>query len=727
MTTLNIIYLTSDPSACVWLQTKMVTLQKLFNEFWNSNFSKSPASLKLVITKNLLQNPKVLLDGNKPAQDCSLCCLFVFDDKLHDRSNRLHDIRDLSIDGIKIPDWFDLYFPAIPKLCLIKGGNSTPNKWDCLEKMDGRPFADGWSSLFRKWWKAPFWSHIIYYTDRRVDSWHTPGHFGGYAFSSSAFQQDIYEAFGDKSFTADLSVSVEELGDLSEPGAFKSLNEAMERTAKIFGADESFYVTNGTSTSNKALLMTLLRKGEVVLLDRNCHKSVHQAVAISGAIPFYITPQFNSIFGIWEPVRLDHIEKALNAACEFMNSPPRLLIITTCTYEGFLYPVSRIAELCGEKGGIFYCDEAWCSHILFHPYYVTRRGREVTRCDAMHGGAHFSVQSSHKTLAAFSQASMIHVSTKFYELLDGADNQWSWLRDRFKLDNKVSKKCFQHHLMEVLRYWHSTSPNYPMLVTLDRSGVQMRLEGLSRLGNAIRLVDELTERVNNECAKFGRKAIIGSEDILGSKKAKYFKRSGYLRDPTKMILGFTYREDCYFFKEILKKSDIQWEKATATSIEFLVTIGTTDIAFLKLERLLRAHIDRIGIQIGAQSRRGSYIDNGVLVTTPNFALYEASELVILPIAVNGNRICAQMVVPYPPGIPVLLPGTRVTAYAASLINSARKEGEVHGILRQGNQNYIRVLTKESEKKFESSFFSNERKTIEEIQIKQRQGQQGSVL
>ena len=121
--------------------------------------------------------------------------------------------------------------------------------------------------------------------DEAGTSWHTPGHNAGHAFSRSLFLQGFRHEYGAMTFRADLSVSVHSLGDLSTPESRTPLADAQRLTSEIFGSAQSCYITNGSTTSNKAMLMTLLRPGETVLLDRNCHKSVHHAVVMAGAIP----------------------------------------------------------------------------------------------------------------------------------------------------------------------------------------------------------------------------------------------------------------------------------------------------------------------------------------------------------------------------------------------------------------------------------------------------------
>ena len=183
-----------------------------------------------------------------------------------------------------------------------------------------------------------------------------------------------------------------------------------------------------------------------MLIDRNCHKSVHHAVVTSGAVPRYLPAHWNASLGVWGPVALEDIRKALESPVASETERPRLLILTTCTYEGVLYPVWEIARQCERAGVLFYADEAWAAYLNFHPYYTFGRGGgDAVRYNAVNEtcGAHFAVQSTHKTLAAFSQASMIHVSTRFKQLLeDDASPAFRWLRRRFALHGRGSYEKF---------------------------------------------------------------------------------------------------------------------------------------------------------------------------------------------------------------------------------------------------------------------------------------------
>lgn len=638
------------------------------------------------------------------------CCLFMVEDALVDSI----------IERLPLRDWLKLFFPAVPKVLMTTPGQApvalVAHRWvrkeiEVFEHPDVH--RERIVHLFKSFWMPRFSTALRQYVRVKAGTnWHTPGHNGGRAFSNSPFLRGFHDAFGDTIFRTDLSVSVEALGDLSSPEAHTPLSEAQKLTSEIFGTAMTRYVTNGTSTSNKAMLMTLLKPGETVLIDRNCHKSVHHAVVTSGAVPHYLPARWNQSLGVWGPVALDDIRKTLSAVEQKGEgaAKPRLLVLTTCTYEGVLYPIWEIARMCERAGVLFYADEAWAAYLNFHPYYTFGRGtNDRVRYNAVNEtcGAHFAVQSTHKTLAAFSQASVIHVSTRFKKLLEeDVSPQFRWLRRRFSFNSRGSYEKFTHDLHEFLRYWHSTSPHYPFLAALDVAAVQMRMEGMKLIDERIRWVAAFRKRVADECSLPEQECFAGLNEIAG--RGVDWREAGYMKDPLKIVLMLRSPAACATFKKALLKAHIQWEKSTSTTILFLVTAGTVEEHFEYLFRVCRQQKELIGISSAAHasSARGM-VDpviaavSGQPVVLPHDAALCDGELV--PIEVSEGRIASQFLVPYPPGVPVFIPGLRITKEMVELVkNVIATEGvaAVHGIFCRGGHApyFVEVLNSDEEKR-----------------------------
>ena len=636
--------------------------------------------------------------------EAAACCLFLCDDEINGIP-----LFECTIHGTPIAIWLQRFFPAIPKVLITHPGHAKcqlpTRRWSqkSFTILSAAPrHRERLLHLFASFWLPQFWDALRRYVRRHAGiSWHTPGHNNGHAFRHSPFLHGFYSAFSPMLFRADLSVSVTSLGDLSEPEGHTPLTMAQRIASEIFGSAQTSFVTNGTSTSNKAMLMTLLRPGETVLLDRNCHKSVHHAVVMSGAVPRYLPAHYNATLGIWTPIALETLQAELQYATTLPEAQqPKLLVITTCTYEGILYPVWEIAKACEAAGILFYADEAWAPYLGFHPYYTyPLADGTVARYNAVSesGGAHVAVQSTHKALAAFSQASMIHVSTRFRYLLEEDRNRrFKWLRKRFHLNGHGSYEKFSHDLHEVLRYWHSTSPHYPILATLDFAGIQMRLEGLQLLDERLRWVAAFRQRIATltglpESACF---ADLGA--ITGDERSWLAK--GYLHDPLKLTLIFRSEKACAACQRLLHDAHLQWEKASPVTILFLVTAGTRQEHFDLLYRCLRKVKADIGLP--EQVTDAALLTEAVNVqpdVLPRDAALCDGEL--LPLEACEGRIASQLIVPYPPGIPVLIPGLRITKAMILLIRTILKQAgaeAVHGLFIRGKKVMIEVLNQDEE-------------------------------
>ena len=295
---------------------------------------------------------------------------------------------------------------------------------------------------------------------------------------------------------------------------------------------------------------------------------------------------------------------------------------------------------------------------------------------------------------------MIHVSTRFKQLLEeDASPAYRWLRKRFKLHGRGSYEKFSHDLHEILRYWHSTSPHYPFLAALDVAGVQMRLEGMKLIDERLRWTAAFRKRVADTCGKPENACFAGLEEIAG--RSPEWRAAGYMKDPLKIVLMLKSATACATFKKALLKAHIQWEKASATTVLFLVTAGTVEEHFEYLFRVCRQHKDLIGIASGAQSGAGRIAEAvGVQpVVLPRDAALCDGELV--PIEESEGRIASQFLVPYPPGIPVFIPGLRITKAMIQLVRdviAADGADAVHGLFCRGGHApyFVEVLNRDEE-------------------------------
>ncbi len=200
--------------------------------------------------------------------------------------------------------------------------------------------------------RTPFYDQLKNYVWMAKDQWHTPGHSSGESLRGSPWVNDFYEFMGEHVFDADLSVSVPMLDSLMEPKGV--ILEAQAMAAKAFGARRTFFATNGTSTANKVIFQTLLAPGEKLLLDRNCHKSVHHGVVLSGARPVYLDSALNRKYGLYGPVPKKILLREIKK-----HPDAQALILTSCTYDGLRYDLAPVVEAAHARGVKVIIDEAW--------------------------------------------------------------------------------------------------------------------------------------------------------------------------------------------------------------------------------------------------------------------------------------------------------------------------------------------------------------------------------
>ncbi|MFT4265745.1 MAG: arginine/lysine/ornithine decarboxylase [Xenophilus sp.] len=307
--------------------------------------------------------------------------------------------------------------------------------------------------------QPPFFKELIDYAEDGSYSWHCPGHSGGVAFLKSPVGQMFHQFFGENMLRADVCNAVEELGQLLDHTGPVAASE--RNAARIFNADHCFFVTNGTSTSNKMVWHHTVAPGDVVVVDRNCHKSNLHAIIMTGAIPVFLKPTRNH-FGIIGPIPKSEFEPEAIRAKIHANPllkdvdadtvKPRILTLTQSTYDGVIYNTETIKGMLDGYVDTLHFDEAWLPHAAFHPFYgpYHAMGRKRARPKE---SLVFSTQSTHKLLAGISQAS--HV------LVQDSQNR--------QLDRDLFNEAYLMHT--------STSPQYAIIASCDVAAAMMEPPG----------------------------------------------------------------------------------------------------------------------------------------------------------------------------------------------------------------------------------------------------------
>ncbi|MDM0047280.1 arginine/lysine/ornithine decarboxylase [Variovorax dokdonensis] len=307
--------------------------------------------------------------------------------------------------------------------------------------------------------QPPFFKALIDYAEDGSYSWHCPGHSGGVAFLKSPIGQMFHQFFGENMLRADVCNAVEELGQLLDHTGPVAASE--RNAARIFNADHCFFVTNGTSTSNKMVWHHTVAPDDVVVVDRNCHKSILHAIIMTGAIPVFMKPTRNH-FGIIGPIPKSEFEPSaikakiranpLLAHVDADKVKPRVMTLTQSTYDGVLYNTETIKKMQDGYVDTLHFDEAWLPHAAFHPFYGTYHAMGKRR-ERPKESLVFATQSTHKLLAGISQAS--HV------LVQDSQNR--------QLDRDLFNEAYLMH--------SSTSPQYAIIASCDVAAAMMEPPG----------------------------------------------------------------------------------------------------------------------------------------------------------------------------------------------------------------------------------------------------------
>ncbi|MFZ2321068.1 MAG: lysine decarboxylase, partial [Pseudomonas sp.] len=562
----------------------------------------------------------------------------------------------------------------------------------------------------------PFFKALVQHTAESNYSWHTPGHGGGVAYRKSPVGQAFHQFFGENTLRSDLSVSVPELGSLLDHTG--PLAAAEERAARNFGADHTFFVINGTSTANKIVWHSMVARDDLVLVDRNCHKSILHSIIMTGAIPLYLCPTRNEL-GIIGPIPLsefsrESIQAKIDASPLARGREPKvkLAVVTNSTYDGLCYNAELIKQTLAGSVEVMHFDEAWFAYAAFHEFYTGRFGMGTTREEG--APLVFSTHSTHKMLAAFSQASMIHVQ-------DGGERQLD--RDRFN-------DAFMMHI--------STSPQYGIIASLDVASAMME-------GPAGR---SLIQETFDEALSF-RRALANLRQNLpasdwwfsiwqppGAEGVEQVASSDWQLQPNADWHGFGDVADDYVLLDPIKVtlatpgltadgvlgetgipaavvSKFLWERGLVVEktglYSFLVlfsmgiTKGKWSTLLTELLEFKRSYDGNValsqslpsiaaaggsryagmGLRDLCDQLHSCYRDNAtakammrMYTVLPEIAMKPADaydklvrrEIEAVPVAELQGRIAAVMLVPYPPGIPLIMPGERFTPATRSIID-----------------------------------------------------------
>ncbi|BAN35679.1 lysine decarboxylase [Sulfuricella denitrificans skB26] len=583
----------------------------------------------------------------------------------------------------------------------------------------------------------PFFRALTHYAADGSYSWHCPGHSGGVAFLKSPVGQMFHQFFGENLLRADVCNAVDELGQLLDHTGPVAASE--RNAARIFNADHLFFVTNGTSTSNKMVWHSTVAPGDVVVVDRNCHKSILHAIIMTGAVPVFLTPTRNH-YGIIGPIPLEefkpeNIRKKIeaNPFARGVKTKPRVLTLTQSTYDGIIYNVETLKEMLDGEIDTLHFDEAWLPHATFHDFYQGMHaiGKDRPRCkDSMI----FATQSTHKMLAGLSQASQI--------LIQDSETR--------KLDRDVFNEAYLMHT--------STSPQYAIIASCDVAAAMMEPPGGTALvEESILEALDFRRAMRKVDAEFGdswwfkvwgpehlAEEGMGERDDWMLRQGERWHGFGNLApgfnmlDPIKSTVitpGLDVDGDfadsgipAAIVTKYLAEHGVIVEKTSLYSFFIMFTIGITKGRWNTMLTALQQFKDdydrnqplwrvlpefvaknpryeRMGLRELSDSIHGIYKANDVarlttemylsdmvpaMKPTDAFARMAHREIDRVEIDDLAGRVTSVLLTPYPPGIPLLIPGERFNETIVRYLKFAREfnekfpgfETDIHGLVKE---------------------------------------------
>ena len=581
----------------------------------------------------------------------------------------------------------------------------------------------------------PFFRALLHYAQDGSYSWHCPGHSGGVAFLKSPVGQMFHQFFGENMLRADVCNAVDELGQLLDHTGPVAASE--RNAARIFNADHLFFVTNGTSTSNKIVWHSTVAPDDIVVVDRNCHKSILHAIMMTGAVPVFLMPTRNH-YGIIGPIpksefEMDNIQKKINANpfIKDKTKKPRILTITQSTYDGVVYNVEMLKEMLDGRIDTLHFDEAWLPHAAFHDFYKDMHaiGKYSPRAKE---SMIFATQSTHKLLAGLSQASQILVREP----------------ESRKLNSHVFNEAYLMHT--------STSPQYAIIASCDVAAAMMEPPGGTALveesiaealdfRRAMRKVDD--EFGKDWWFKVWGPSMIAEEGI-GSREDWVLKTTDKWHGFGKLVSGFNMLDPIKatiitpglnlngnfdetgipagMVTKYLAEHGVIVEKCGLYSFFIMFTIGITKGRWNTLLTALQQFKDdydknqpiwrilpefaakypgyeRVGLHDLCQQIHDTYKAHNVAKMTTEmylsdmqpamkpsdaFARMAHDEIDRVEIDDLEGRITAVLLTPYPPGIPLLIPGERFNKIIVDYLKFARDfnkkfpgfETDIHGLV-----------------------------------------------
>ncbi len=475
--------------------------------------------------------------------------------------------------------------------------------------------------------KAPIHEALLRHKSNRVVPFDVPGHKGGRG------NRELTEFLGENCLKVDVN-SMKPLDNLCHPTSV--IREAEMIAADAFGAKAAFFIVNGTTASVQGMIMSVCKAGDKIIMPRNVHRSAINALVVCGAVPVYVNPGVNRDLGIPLGMSLSDVKAAITD-----NPDAKAILVNNPTYYGICSDLRGIVDFAHEHGVKVLVDEAHGTHFYF--------GEDMP-VSAMEAGADMAAVSMHKTGGSLTQSSFLLCG-------EGVN---------------------PHHVRQVINLTQTTSGSYLLLVSLDIARKNLSLNGKELFKKTV----EIAEYARGEINKLGGYYAFGKELID--------EESVYDFDPTKLSvhtrnMGLAGIE---VYDLLRDEYDIQIEFGDISNFLAIISAGDRN---LEIERLI-ASLSEIRRLYGKEDKSDmfdhEYINPDV-VFAPQQAFYSSKKS--LPIRKTVGQICGEFVMCYPPGIPILAPGERITAEIVNYILYAKEKGCLLTGTEDMSVNHINVV------------------------------------
>ncbi|MCS7463234.1 aminotransferase class I/II-fold pyridoxal phosphate-dependent enzyme [Paenibacillus doosanensis] len=479
---------------------------------------------------------------------------------------------------------------------------------------------------------APLFERLVQHAQGEHASLHVPGHKSGQGLEAAA------RPFFEHIMKLDLT-EISGLDDLHHPE--EAIWQAQQLAAECFGAEETFFLINGSTVGNLAMILSVCRRGDLLLVQRDAHKSVIHGLMLAGARAVFLNPEVDPATGLTLGVRIEDVKAALQRYPEAQG-----LLITRPSYYGIAAPLEGIVQLLHEYGKPLLVDEAHGAHFGFHPALPK---------SALSCGADVAVQSTHKLLTSMTMGAMLHVQ-----------------------GDRVDRKELKRYLTML----QSSSPSYPLMASLDLSRRQMHTQGMELLEQGIRIVDRFMEQMR----KLDQFILLSPPHDRGLGQDP-FKIA--VKHSAGVLSGFELKDE-------LEKRGCYVELADPQAVLLVFSLASTEEDSVRLVQAFQEIAEGCEphrLSDGESIALASYTAMTGLSQPVSFdeSVYRQKATAQIPLADTVGLSSAEMVVPYPPGIPVLCPGEKISSEVVRYLDQLIGMGaRIHGLI-EGEQPMLSVL------------------------------------